>query len=226
MNLGSLNEYSTEAELCRVTLHEFGHALGCIHEHQSPAADILWDEPVVIKAAHDKWHWDEDRTRDQILRKRVGATQHSKFDPKSIMCYIVPAEWTLNKQSINRNLALSETDISYICKLYPFRTHNSGRLSIDPDIRKPYPAPLSPDGFRRDTTTIHFPNNKTYPLPPGILIWLNGLDMDSSHNWRIRARAQNITPTTFDLVIESWSDTVLYSASVARVAYPADYPGV
>ena len=31
----------TDQEIRRTVLHEFGHALGFIHEHQSPAAGIL-----------------------------------------------------------------------------------------------------------------------------------------------------------------------------------------
>lgn len=37
MNFGWLNEYSRDDVLQSVVLHEFGHALGCIHEHQNPA---------------------------------------------------------------------------------------------------------------------------------------------------------------------------------------------
>ena len=30
-------------------LHEFGHALGLIHEHQSPAAKINWNKPFIYR---------------------------------------------------------------------------------------------------------------------------------------------------------------------------------
>lgn len=47
MNFGWLTDSTTETEFSRVIVHEFGHALGAIHEHQSPAAGIPWDKPAV-----------------------------------------------------------------------------------------------------------------------------------------------------------------------------------
>lgn len=34
-------------ELERIVLHEFGHALGAVHEHQHPDANIPWNEPLL-----------------------------------------------------------------------------------------------------------------------------------------------------------------------------------
>ena len=50
MNYGWLTPDSDDDELRRVVLHEFGHALGLIHEHQNPEGGIEWNEPAV-KAA-------------------------------------------------------------------------------------------------------------------------------------------------------------------------------
>jgi Matrixin len=44
MNLGWLTDDTDDTEVSRVVLHEFGHALGLIHEHQSPAGGIRWDK--------------------------------------------------------------------------------------------------------------------------------------------------------------------------------------
>src|SRR5215203_2816656 len=43
MNFGWLTPDSEDEEFSRVVLHEFEHALGAIHEHQSPDVRIPWD---------------------------------------------------------------------------------------------------------------------------------------------------------------------------------------
>lgn len=50
MNYGWLTPSSEEAEVRRVVLHEFGHAIGLIHEHQNPEGGIQWNEAAV---SHD-----------------------------------------------------------------------------------------------------------------------------------------------------------------------------
>ena len=47
MNYGWLTPATANDELQRVVLHEFGHALGLVHEHQSPTAEIPWDRDPV-----------------------------------------------------------------------------------------------------------------------------------------------------------------------------------
>ena len=46
-------------------------------------------------------------------------TQFTTFDPKSIMLYSFPKEWTLNNMEFTTNSALSDTDKSYIAASYP-----------------------------------------------------------------------------------------------------------
>jgi hypothetical protein len=48
MNYGWLKPASSEDELRRVVLHEFGHALEFIHEHQNPLNSIKWNRDAVI----------------------------------------------------------------------------------------------------------------------------------------------------------------------------------
>lgn len=47
MNFGWFNDSTTDTEFSRTTIHEFGHALGMIHEHQHPLANIPWDKEKV-----------------------------------------------------------------------------------------------------------------------------------------------------------------------------------
>ena len=115
MNLGFLDDGTAG--------HEFGHAIGLAHEHQSPAGGIQWNEDVVIReAAKSPNFWDEETTRHNILRK-YGADQinGTAFDPDSIMLYFFPASWTLNGVGTHANEVLSALDKQFIAgaKMYP-----------------------------------------------------------------------------------------------------------
>jgi len=54
MNLGWLTKATRNDEVFRVVLHEFGHALGLIHEHQNPVATIPWNKPAVYDFMKDR----------------------------------------------------------------------------------------------------------------------------------------------------------------------------
>ena len=59
---------SDDDELQRVVLHEFGHALGLIHEHQNPQGGIDWNEPAVIAdLSGPPNNWDEATIRHNVL---------------------------------------------------------------------------------------------------------------------------------------------------------------
>ncbi len=103
--------------------HEFGHAIGLAHEHQSPFGGIQWNEAVVIaEAAKSPNFWSEEVARHNILRKysadQINGTQ---FDPDSIMLYFFPASWTLNNVGTKANDVLSHLDKEFIAgaKMYP-----------------------------------------------------------------------------------------------------------
>ena len=105
----------------RTVLHEFGHALGLVHEHQSPGAAIPWDEPKVIAWYQATQGWDEAETRQQVLDRYndepwIAYTEH---DPDSIMQYPVERELTDGNFFIPWNDDLSDTDKAAIGLLYP-----------------------------------------------------------------------------------------------------------
>jgi len=50
MNFGWLTDVSSEEEIKKVVLHEFGHALGLVHEHQHPRSKIQWNKANIEKA--------------------------------------------------------------------------------------------------------------------------------------------------------------------------------
>lgn len=49
MNFRWLTETTSNKEFSRVVKHEFGHALGCIHEHQNSVAAIDWPKKMYTR---------------------------------------------------------------------------------------------------------------------------------------------------------------------------------
>jgi len=109
------------AEFRRVVLHEFGHALGLQHEHQSPAAAqaIAWNREAVYQdMGGPPNNWSRSQVDSAIFRVFASAL-HSPLDPLSIMMYDIPSRWTTNGFSARSNFELSEHDRSFIRDAYP-----------------------------------------------------------------------------------------------------------
>jgi hypothetical protein len=116
MNLGWQDE--------GVVLHEFGHAVGLIHEHQNPEAGIKWNRENVIRDLSDPPNnWDlatiEHNIFQAYAREQINGTS---LDKKSIMLYAIPADWTLDGFQSEPNEVLSEVDKRFIGDQvnYPF----------------------------------------------------------------------------------------------------------
>ena len=120
MNYGWLTPDSPDDELQRVVLHEFGHALGLIHEHQNPEGGIKWNEPAVIEElSGPPNNWDEQTIRHNVLDHYPAEDVTSTpVDPDSIMMYPIPASWTLDGFSADMNGDLSEQDVQLIREVY------------------------------------------------------------------------------------------------------------
>jgi serralysin len=122
MNFGWLTATTDDDEYSRVVLHEFGHALGCIHEHQSPAAGIPWNKEAVYRYYSESQSWDRATVDQNIFRKWVGTltqAENSPFDPKSIMLYPIPKELTDGVFEVGWNRTLSDLDKTFISERYP-----------------------------------------------------------------------------------------------------------
>jgi len=119
MNFGWFTPETDDAEFERVIVHEFGHALGCIHEHQSPAGGIPWNKAKVYEYYAARG-WDKARVDQNIFRKwEMDQSQYSVFDPASIMLYPVPAALTDGKFEVGWNTRLSAMDKQFIAAKYP-----------------------------------------------------------------------------------------------------------
>jgi hypothetical protein len=121
MNYGWLRDDTDQAEYRRVVLHEFGHSLGAIHEHQSPTATALqWDAAAVYKAFGGPPNNWSKKAIDHNILERYSKTQtnSSKFDPKSIMLYHFPPELFTDHQGTGNNGELSKTDKTFMKSQY------------------------------------------------------------------------------------------------------------
>lgn len=120
MRLGALGAGADDRTARAVVLHEFGHAIGCVHEQASPVAGIVWDVPKVFAHYRSITNWD-DRTIDLNVLTRYGPREvdAGRFDPDSIMQYPVPRWLTRNGVEIGWNTELSDGDKSFVARMYP-----------------------------------------------------------------------------------------------------------
>jgi hypothetical protein len=126
MNFGWLDDDTDEIEYRRVVLHEFGHALGAVHEHQVPSGGIEWNTARVYATfSGPPNYWSKEEIDFNIIRKySMDQLNGTRFDSKSIMLYSFPPELirgpaSFKRTCARRNLRLSAKDKSFIRKFYP-----------------------------------------------------------------------------------------------------------
>lgn len=106
-------------------LHQIGHALGMLHEHQSPFAGIHWDdEAVYAELAGPPNHWSREKTDRNILRALDPAEANGPvWDPQSIMEYPFPSGLVLEPEQYRAGLrpagTLSAADKEFALRWYP-----------------------------------------------------------------------------------------------------------
>jgi hypothetical protein len=133
MNFGWLTPATPNDEYLRVVTHEFGHALGCIHEHQNPANDIPWDREAVYRYYQGPPNfWSRELVDINLFtRYEADITQFSEFDRQSIMLYPIPNEFTIGDYEIGWNKAMSAMDKQFIRTVYPANRKVSSVLEVD-----------------------------------------------------------------------------------------------
>ena len=145
------------------TLHEFGHVLGLIHEHQNSRDNpISWNKEAVYKWAQSDQNWDQQTTNENILQNYpINQINGSVFDPLSIMLYFFPAELTTNNHGTRQNLRLSGYDVKYISEKYP-----GGSMSPEDFYFNIYNQTLQ-DNINESTVDLH----SKYPMSSNTILY-------------------------------------------------------
>lgn len=119
MNLGVNPEHE---DFDVIVIHEFGHALGAMHEHQHPQANIPWDKPKVYEFYQNREM--NPLTRAQIDRHifkpfNTSDAFYTPYDKLSIMHYPIPNSLTLGEWELPINRKISKKDKQLMKLLYP-----------------------------------------------------------------------------------------------------------
>ena len=134
----------------RVVLHEFGHALGCIHKHSQLKSPIEWDKVKLYDHYAKHFGWDKATVDlDIIKRYEVWSTD----DTDSIMQYEFGSDFTTDSKSYLARSDLSLLDKHFIGRCYPIDAGSAGAFTIQKKVPGPTLCSLPRDIVRHLLTS-------------------------------------------------------------------------
>ena len=159
INFGWFNKRMPEADYRATILHEFGHALGLLHEHQHPQGGIPWDKTKLYPFYQKTQGWDQAMVDQQVLgHYKSGKTQYSRYDPYSIMHYPIPNALTVGDFEVGMNMDLSPTDRAFMAKVYPKNTTVTTNKPVTTTTNKPVTTTTRPTTTATTPVTLTIRN--------------------------------------------------------------------
>lgn len=129
-----LSDCASGSAVSSIVLHEFGHALGLLHEQLHPS--IKWNKPYIYAYYKRVKNWSDKDVDANFFKlndfsKNALNIRKSKYDPLSIMHYGYPEGFLIGDEEIRNNdgaVVLSEGDKKFIQEIYPFPIKELFRL--------------------------------------------------------------------------------------------------
>ncbi|KAK2021510.1 zincin [Colletotrichum zoysiae] len=238
MNLGWLRDDTEDKEVSRVVLHEFGHALGCHHEHQSPAAVIKWNEQAAFSYFMSKNGWTEERVRGNVLNLFPDEeTNFSAFDPLSIMLRTYAIEGGTLDGFNTTEMQSPPMASQELTKRANFSFPAPPVLAVglnplDADRGRNVRVRAVAEQISNSTADVHLSqwgDTKAYSLgcawatfaadDPNIRV--GEFSTTDDHPW-----AENVTAEGSDLVVSARGDSVMHSGTAVWLAHQRNREGL
>lgn len=120
MSLQGFSMTTPQSEYNRVVKHEFGHALGCPHEHMRRDIVKRLDPAKTINYFRQTQGWSAEMVNQQVLTPLDDSSlMGTPVDVNSIMAYQLPGSITVDGQPIPGGLDIDASDVAYLAKIYP-----------------------------------------------------------------------------------------------------------
>ncbi|KAI0479749.1 Metalloprotease [Xylaria cf. heliscus] len=213
MNLNFTPSTSND-RIREVVLHEFGHVLGAIHEHQSPLAQTPWNREVVYDYYKNLGNSNEWVDRNVFNQPFPEYQIDADYDTGSIMVYSYPSSFTMNGSSVGWIHELSARDYWRIAMIYPRNRYVVSSFTT----KRPIKTPM-------EWENITFGISPEQPDPPLVAATLSMIDMSNrDNNIRVRTEVTDVQTDSYTIGLGTQGNRILYNSGVSLLRVPADDP--
>lgn len=142
INFQGFSLSTPDSEYDRVVCHEFGHTLGCPHEHERAEIIAQLNMEAVIAEFQRTQGWSRQEIIDQIFTPLDPASVWATVpDARSIMCYSFPGRLTVSGQPIPGGTVIDDLDGAFMAERYPLPT---APPVSPPPVSPPVNPPVNP----------------------------------------------------------------------------------